>query len=172
MCSRYALIAAADRLQQRFDKEVMDQLVFKPEIRIGDMGPVVTREGIRLGRFGLKSHDQKAVFNARSETWEQKQLFQHLEPCLVPATSFNEWSSSKEKFDFGSDDGELLVFPGLMQNGAFVILTCEPDAVVKPIHDRMPVCLAHADEDRWLDRILPSTRARVRIIQDQSTLFG
>jgi len=37
---------------------------------------------------------------------------------------------------------------------SYTILTSTPNAVMEPIHNRMPVILAQADEDEWLD---PST---------------
>ena len=171
MCSRYGLIAAADRLQQRFDQKALEELIFKPEIRIGDLAPIVTREGLRLGKFGLTGHNKRPVFNARSETWEQKKLFLELEPCLIPATSFWEWSPAKRIFEFGPELDEFLVFPGLFGKGAFAILTCDPDDIVGPIHDRMPLCLPRDTETDWLARVLPKSTSRLRVVAGQSSLF-
>jgi putative SOS response-associated peptidase YedK len=56
--------------------------------------------------------------------------------------------------------GELFGFAGLWDRwlppkGApletFTILTTEPNALLAPIHNRMPVILRRADEERWLD---------------------
>jgi putative SOS response-associated peptidase YedK len=171
MCSRYALIANADRLQQQFDRELMEELIYRPEIRIGQLGPIVLRQGIKLSEFGIRTSEGKRVFNARSETWRDKPLFRDLQPCLVPATAFWEWSQEKEKVEFVPDELEFFVFPALVSTREFAILTEEPDEVVRPIHDRMPICLDPRNADGWFDRDLPKKRARIRKVIEQASLF-
>jgi putative SOS response-associated peptidase YedK len=44
------------------------------------------------------------------------------------------------------------------------ILTCAPNELLAPIHDRMPVIVAPADMDRWLDPAI-TTRAPLADVQ-------
>lgn len=90
--------------------------------------------------------------------------------CVVPATSFCEWSGekgSKRKVWFAvNDDKPLFAFAGIwtrwrgerkksepeMDHEIFGFLTCEPNELVRPIHAKaMPVILTRQDEiDHWL----------------------
>lgn len=42
---------------------------------------------------------------------------------------------------------------------SFTVLTCEPNALVAQLHDRMPVIVLPEDYDRWLDRDLTDPEA-------------
>ncbi len=145
MCNRYSLVAAAERLQHRFEVELLDQIALPAMIRISDQAPIMTTDGFRMAAFGLLVAG-KRIFNARSETWEERDLFKDLQPCLIPASSF--WESSIE---FRPSAEDLLVFPGVLRAGEFAVMTMEPDAVVSPHHDRMPVCLKKEQQASWMD---------------------
>jgi putative SOS response-associated peptidase YedK len=108
--------------------------------------------------------------------------------CLVPATSFCEWTDSRPKVThwFALDERRpLFAFAGIWrlwtgerkgetgEHRLFAFLTTESNEVVKPIHAKaMPVLLTHPDEwDIWLDgsieeavalqRPLPNERLRI-----------
>ena len=89
--------------------------------------------------------------------------------CLVPATSFCEWSDSRPKrqhwFEVaGERAAPVFAFAGIWrpwrgtrkgvtgEHRLFSFLTCESNEVVRPIHAKaMPVLLAEEEEwDRWL----------------------
>lgn len=106
------------------------------------------------------------TFNARSEevfdrlTWKDAIRYNR---CLVPATGFYEWletPTGKLPFFIHPKDQELFAFAGVYGSWhdskgkewqTYSILTTAPNKDVADIHDRMPVILQPADEDRWLD---------------------
>lgn len=164
MCSRYSETRDAPRLMSRFRADV-DRDLFEPRFNIapGTSAPVVyLKDGKRWlagFRFGLAfpSGDLAGPINARAESLWQKPFFARLvkaQRCLVVADSFYEWSGPKGKkrpSRFALKSGEPFAFAGLWDNSRFAIITTTPNALVAPIHDRMPAMLAAGDEDLWLD---------------------
>jgi putative SOS response-associated peptidase YedK len=103
--------------------------------------------------------------NARSETLQRSPAFREAfssRRCLVPADGFFEWVGSKDSrrpLWFHRPDGRLLLFAGLYESWqprpgewrrTFTIITTGPNAVLAPVHDRMPVILPDAAADEWL----------------------
>jgi putative SOS response-associated peptidase YedK len=82
---------------------------------------------------------------------------------VVPADGFYEWigtGASKQPVWFHRDDGGLIFFAGLYESWkaqpeewqrTFTIITTEPNKVVAPVHNRMPVLLAEDEIDEWLN---------------------
>ncbi len=109
------------------------------------------------------------MFNARAETVATKPAFRAAfrgRRCIVPASGFYEWKrvgSRKEPQYIYRTDGEIMGFAGLWESWSgpkgeehdpvesFSILTTEPNAQLREIHDRMPVILEKSDWDAWLD---------------------
>jgi putative SOS response-associated peptidase YedK len=108
------------------------------------------------------------LINARAESVAEKPAFRaalRARRCLIPADGFYEWEGQargpKLPFRIAMADGAPFAFAGLWERWQSVadgqvvlsctILTTEANAVVRPIHDRMPVILATADYDAWLD---------------------
>ncbi|MFQ6046991.1 MAG: SOS response-associated peptidase, partial [Gemmatimonadales bacterium] len=139
--------------------------------------PVVREEpdGSRrvvIMRWGLIPHWAKdpaignRMINARSETLPHKpafkEPFQHRR-CLVPADGFYEWQKTphgKVPQFLRVDDGEIFAFAALWERWrgpetgpveTFTILTTQPNDLVRPIHNRMPVILEPDHYDLWLD---------------------
>ena len=97
-------------------------------------------------------------FNARSETVEEKKLFQaswRYKRCLIPATGFFEkgflirkknyatfWLGGIWAKWFSSDGAEL---------ESFCILTTDPNELIKPIHHRMPCVIPNGFEEQWTE---------------------
>lgn len=88
--------------------------------------------------------------------------------CLVPVTSFCEWSGEKgsrvENW-FSLRDRPVFAFAGVWRmhsdDGAksYGFLTCAPNPLVAPIHPKaMPVILHAEDHDRWLDGTIDDVR--------------
>ena len=109
----------------------------------------------------------KLIINARSETVEQKPMFRDsfLEKrCALPATSFFEWSNDKRKYEFFPPDEEAMYIGGIYRLerniSSTVILTRAADAVVAPIHDRMPVLLTKNQLEYWFSDV---SKARAMI---------
>lgn len=176
MCGRYSLICIDD-LGNRF--RVFDPMIgarSRFNVAPGDEMPVVVRgeknEMVRM-RWGLVPHWVKDIrtalrpINARAESLLKKPMFLPLLKtgrCLVPASGFYEWKEEwgrKVPFYFRLPASPLFAFAGLYdswqsQGGTplttYAIITCEPNALLKEVHSRMPVILRREDEDRWLSR--------------------
>jgi putative SOS response-associated peptidase YedK len=100
----------------------------------------------------------------------------------APASGFYEWKGTKppkQPYFIHMKDGKPFAFAGLWERwkpdeesdpiDTFTILTTEPNAVAKPIHNRMPVILLPSEYKRWLgpepdvtDLLKPTTRRRWR----------
>ncbi len=143
---------------------------FQPVIRLSrDIGE---RE-IVLMRWGLIpfwAKDAKVGFsaiNAKAETVATapafREAFKHRR-CLVPADAFYEWqkldAKNKQPFAIALKSGEPYAFAGLWERWrdpasrepleTFTIITTDPNELVEPLHDRMPVIVPEKDYDRWL----------------------
>lgn len=105
--------------------------------------------------------------NARSETLFEKTMFKSLmkrKCCLIPANGFYEWQKAgKEKIPYWiyPKQEEYFTFAGVYDEwhnphtGEIItstaIITTEPNAIMRPIYNRMPVILEQKDWDLWLD---------------------
>ncbi|MBV9718733.1 MAG: SOS response-associated peptidase [Candidatus Eremiobacteraeota bacterium] len=74
--------------------------------------------------------------------------------CVEFADGFYEWSNGRP-FYFTLKSGEPFAFAGLWEqsNGSAScdVATCEPNALVAGVHNRMPVILVGSSVDVWLD---------------------
>ncbi|HUO64558.1 MAG TPA: SOS response-associated peptidase [Terriglobales bacterium] len=179
MCGRYTQTAAFDELALRFGVTVEDDdhddLVPRyntaPSLRV----PVVVAadDGRRLvmARWGFRPAWLKggalAPINAKAETVATSRMFREAlrrYRCLVPADGFYEWKvvpgqKRKQPYYARLKGGGLFAFAGLWTPGhaaagapaTCTIITTEPNELLAEIHNRMPVILERAEEDRWLD---------------------
>jgi putative SOS response-associated peptidase YedK len=81
----------------------------------------------------------------------------------VPADGFFEWRKdgrARQPLLVRRKDQAPFAFAGLWERWAqpggavlrsCTIITCPPNALIAPVHDRMPVILAPGDLERWLD---------------------
>jgi putative SOS response-associated peptidase YedK len=103
--------------------------------------------------------------NARVDTAATKPAFRaawKARRCLVPASGFYEWTAEKPKrvWYFQGAGGAPLAFAGLWETwtdkgtgevlDTFTVLTREPYAVVRPVHDRSPLALPSNLWTPWL----------------------
>jgi putative SOS response-associated peptidase YedK len=114
-----------------------------------------------------------STINARAEEVAAKPAFRDAlkkRRCLVPSDAFYEWQridpKTKHPFAFALKSGEPYAFAGLWDRWqskdnetleTFTILTTDPNELMEPVHNRMPVILEPKDYDRWLD---PETKER------------
>ena len=107
------------------------------------------------------------MINARADGVASKPAFRAAfakRRCLVPISGFYEWQKlgdgkRKQPFIIERVDQQPFVLAGLWERWSkgdspletFAIITTEPNALLEPIHDRMPVILDAGDFDRWLD---------------------
>lgn len=132
------------------------------------------RRELTIMRWGLVpfwAKDAKigySTINAKSETVTSSPAFREAmkrRRCLVPAEWFYEWqkidAKTKQPYAIGLRDGSLFAFAGLWETWkdktndqvleTYTVLTTDPNELVEPIHDRMPVILAPRDYERWLE---------------------
>jgi putative SOS response-associated peptidase YedK len=180
MCGRYSLGSPdADLLRRRFAvPESVEVPKQEPRFNIAPTDPVLAVRGVEaerdigLLRWGLvpgrwAERGGRPLINARAETLEGQPAFResfHERRCLIPADGFYEWRTDergKRPLWFSRSDGELFAFAGIWaelpeRSGDGVlhscaIVTCDPNGLVRPIHDRMPVVLRPELEAAWLD---------------------
>ena len=143
------------------------------EIRPTDVAPVLAPSAIRrrIGAFPMQwgfSHPIKGmlVFNTRSETAEEKDLFCTSideRRCLIPASRYFEWrkldGNRHERYAFCAENSEPLYLAGLyvktsdrMRLPCFSILTRDAAPEIKTIHPRMPVIVPYSRAEEWLSK--------------------
>ncbi len=175
MCRRYALKCIDMRGQTRL---VVDADIWFPShfnIAPASKNPVIlatpTGNRLRIMRWGLWPHGApqhraaSLVANARAGSLDEKPMFCGLladRRCIVPASGFYEWKSEgtrKVPFYIRRKDRALLFFAGLYDTGqdpagepheSYTIITTEPNGLMAPVHDRMPVILTEEGVQRWL----------------------
>jgi len=106
------------------------------------------------------------MINARAETIAERPAFRNAfqrHRCLVPADGFYEWRRSaagKQPMRVGRTDAQPFGMAGLYERwlspdgevlDTCAIVTTQADALLRPIHDRMPVIVPPHDYARWLD---------------------
>lgn len=108
------------------------------------------------------------MINARGETLAEKPSFRaafRRRRCLIPADGFYEWQhvpgrKTKTPMYIRLKSGEPFAFAGLWESwnspdGSNVlsctIITTAPNALMEPIHNRMPVILPSSAYAQWLD---------------------
>jgi putative SOS response-associated peptidase YedK len=149
---------------------------FQPVVRLS---PETRERELTVMRWGLVpywSKDGKASFstiNAKSETVASSPAFRDAwkqRRCLVPADWFYEWQKigekTKQPYAIAEKDDAMFAFAGLWETWkdratgqklrTYTILTTDPNELMEPIHNRMPVILHRRDYERWLAPTDPS----------------
>ena len=179
MCGRFILLTDLAAIVTRFAVEGSDLTALpRGDLVPGREVPAVTRDGgnrlvsLRWGLIPAWAKDPaigRKLFNARAETLAEKPSFRaalRSRRCLIPADGFYEWTGEKghrQPVRFRLRSGEPFAFAGLYETWqppqgeplqTCTIVTTTPNALIPPIHDRMPVILAPAAEALWLDGAL------------------
>jgi putative SOS response-associated peptidase YedK len=150
MCGRYALHANPEVVALQFGLDAVPE--FQPRYNIAPATEVlVVRDGkASLAHWGLR----RKFANLRAETLAQKFPGPYRQGrALVPASGFYEWQSragSKQPYYFFSTQEVLLGLAAIWENDSFSLITTEPNATLRTIHDRMPVIIARDDYGAWL----------------------
>ena len=177
MCGRFASIHAPHQLQQWYDALAMPD--FPGRYNIAPSASIVALRSEAQGRVGVMMRwgftpawakdpaTMPMLNNARGETVAEKPMFRQAfrrRRCIIPASGFYEWKAvpgqrAKQPFYISSRDGHPLSFAGLWEAAknaegeridTCAIITTDANAVVQPIHDRMPVIVDRADWTVWL----------------------
>jgi putative SOS response-associated peptidase YedK len=106
-----------------------------------------------------------STLNARAETVADKPTYRQAfrrRRCLIPADGCYEWrklNAGKPPYGIAPVDGNPFAVAGLWERWerdgqvleSGTILVTQANALIAPIHDRMPAILDPAAEARWLD---------------------
>ena len=177
MCGRYTFKTPLDDIAALFGLHG-ELPPFDPRYNIAPTQtvPIIIAESgqseLRLMRWGLIPHWAKdtsignRLINARAETVADKPAFRDAyrhRRCLVPADGFYEWKTRgkrKQPYYIHRRDDEPIAFAGLWESWTdpeqkepletFTIITTEPNELLRPIHNRMPVILTADDAESWL----------------------
>jgi putative SOS response-associated peptidase YedK len=185
MCTRYSLhkLEALQRVLAEFGLALPKELKPHYNLPLTTIAPAITRQkgttALAPLAFGVLLPPKDAatkpllLANARSETMLAKGAFkdaaQHRR-CLVPADGFFEWEkqgAARLPHYFHRADDAPFFFAGLWRAEtahtppAFVLVTTQPNELLAPIHDRMPVLLDGERARAWLgDEPLPEPALR------------
>jgi putative SOS response-associated peptidase YedK len=168
MCARVFLPVSPQELAELLDIDVAELPPVVPRFNIAPgQDVIVARAGADgkraavLLRWGLlppgeKKRASAPLINVRSESAPRQAGLRdsmRMRRCLIPAAGFYEWrkeGSVRQPYALRSRRG-LIALGGLWERNAFTVLTTDANAVVAPIHDRMPVILEREQFDAWLD---------------------
>ncbi|QVK17476.1 SOS response-associated peptidase [Mycoplasmatota bacterium] len=125
---------------------------------------------LRWGFIPFWAKDEKFYsINAKAETISSKPMFKDSfkhKRCVILADGFYEWkkeNKNKIPYHFKVTDQSILPLAGLWsaytkEDGSNIytctVITTEPNEIMKPIHDRMPVILTLETEKTWLNPLI------------------
>ncbi len=177
MCGRFSLISSEELIKRIFRlNRAPVQLRFNiapsqkvPVIRITHN--TLEREMMDM-RWGLIPSWAKdtaignQLINARSETLFEKPAFRSAvkkRRCLIPTDGFFEWKKEgkkKKPYYIFLKNRQPFGLAGLWESWerkdeetilSFTIITTEANALIRPIHERMPAIIPIENHDSWLD---------------------
>lgn len=176
VCGRYVLTVTGRVLARLFDLDEVPEV--EARYNIAPTQPVlVVRAGaggrkldtLRWGLIPSWAKDPaigNRMINARAETVAEKASFRSAfrhRRCLVPADGFYEWrreDNRKQPYLVRFADGRAFAIAGLWETWrqpdgtpleSCVLITTEPNPVVAPLHDRMPVIVPPELYSQWLE---------------------
>lgn len=195
MCGRFGLTRPEALQLERFGITELPPLMPRYNIPPGsDILVVRERKGFtqaEMIRWGLVPSWAKdpsignRMANVRSDTALEKSSFRaamQKRRCLIPADVFFEWQDvpglkRRKPYAVALKGAEPFAFGGLweawreQESGEWLItcaiLTAEPNELLVPIHDRMPVIIRPGDYDEWIDPSTSVTGVR-RLVQPYS----
>jgi putative SOS response-associated peptidase YedK len=178
MCGRYVLKREdLDRLMKELGVEDVREFVSRYNIAPSTAVPAIrsradgTREAAAL-QWGLvpawskTARDGARLANARADGVATKPAFRDAfrkRRCVVPASGFYEWQAVgklKQPWFFQLQDESPFLLAGLWERWRSAdgveletcsLITTEPNGLIRPLHDRMPVILRSGNVDTWLD---------------------
>lgn len=181
MCGRFVRKSTITVIEDEFDIYEV-QWAFEPSYNIApsqDVACVIGNGGNKLVKFrwGLVPFwaDDPSIgykmINARAETVAQKRSFARAfkkQRCLVIADGFYEWrrlADGKRKMPMYVHlrEDRPFGFAGLYENWkgkdgtvlqTCTIITTQPNELMVPIHNRMPVIIAREQRKVWLDKTI------------------
>jgi putative SOS response-associated peptidase YedK len=194
MCGRFVQSEEARHYAEYFEVDVVKAEDLTPSYNVAPTDHVYAvaeyDEQRMLGTFkwGLLpwwAKDRKMAarsINARMETVAERPAFRDSfreRRCLIPADGFYEWqkrAKGKLPHFIYAASRRPLALAGLWSSWkdpeteervrTCTILTGEPDDLVRPIHNRMPVALMPDAWDGWLDRDNQDQESLMRLLEE------
>jgi putative SOS response-associated peptidase YedK len=189
MCGRYTLQTDVYSLVERFAFRAAD-LAYAPRYNIAPSQQVLAlindgenrAEFLRWGlipSWAKEAAIGNRMINARAETVAEKPSFRRAlqkRRCLVLADGFYEWKKEgkkktpmyitlKSREPFGlAGLWETWKAPSGETIRSCTIITTTPNALMEPIHNRMPVILLREAESLWLDRAIEGPEALTQLL--------
>ena len=153
----------------------------QPVVRLDNETGVRELSIMRWGLIPFWSKDSKIAYstiNAKAETITTSPTYREAikrRRCLVPADWFYEWkkmdAKTKQPYAIALNDGSLFAFAGLWDTwkdkatgqaiNTYTVITTDPNQLMEPLHNRMPVILQRLDYDRWLAPADPTIAGRL-----------
>jgi len=194
MCGRFTQQRPTSELAEIFDAE---DLAGDPgehyNVAPTDEAAVVVerddRRAVTRFHWGLLPHWSKdrrgaaRAINARIETVADSPTFREAfrrRRCLVPVDSFYEWrrdGGRPQPFRIVRADERPMALAGLwagwrdpdtsLVRRTFTIITTDADGPIRELHDRMPVTLAEAAWDAWLEPLATDPVALLETLRAQ-----
>ena len=195
MCGRYSFAALAEEVENRFHVKI-DGSTWRVRYNCAPTQnlAVITNENpnklsyLRWGLIPSWAKDPAVgnkLINARSESAAEKPAFKESmasKRCLVLSSGFYEWKKvGKSKIPMYITLKEHPLFamagiwdqwsaPGGIDMKTFSILTMEPNEFMKGVHNRMPVILCPASEQRWLETADPAMQKKLFLTPENSAM--
>ena len=171
MCNRFRGVKDWSLLPRQLAQTRLN-FEYNPNVAPTEQVPVLLGErdqpvSTRMARFGIVSKsapDKKRppLLNVRTDTLRKGSFKSMLanRHCIIPTEGFYEWreeNGKKQPYIFERKDGGTLMLAGIWEWSdvkgdrvpSFAILTDEPNELIAPYQDRMPVAVK--DPEAWLD---------------------
>jgi putative SOS response-associated peptidase YedK len=195
MCGRFALTATPQHIAAHFDVPDMPPLLARYNIAPSTAIAVIRQQAERrhcdLLRWGLvpawsrEPATKYSTINARAETVAEKPAYRaafRARRCLVPASGFYEWQQQagpRQPFYICRRDRDVFAFAGLWERwerGDEVLESCSiivttANALMQPIHARMPVILPPGHYAQWLDPQASTAALQALLVPCDSALL-
>jgi putative SOS response-associated peptidase YedK len=173
MCNRFRSIREWSEIPRTLYRGSRLNFDFNPNVAPTELVPIFVAQPdgspeTIMARFGItmtgkEGKPRPPLLNARTDGMRRGQFRSHLNQrrCVIPCQGFYEWreEEGKQPYYFSRADGQPLMLAGIWDQSeykgdrrvAFAILTDEPNALIAPYHDRMPLALADDQVAAWLD---------------------
>ena len=177
MCGRFSIHTPESRIREAFNLEHTEPLGLQSRYNIvpSQQIPIIrvkeTSREMVLAQWGLVPHwstepkTRYSTINARIESVAEKPTYRtpfKRRRCLIPADGFYEWkqaAGNKVPCHIHMKNSEVFAFAGLWDHwegegkalDSCTIIVMPSNAIMKPIHERMPAIIAPAHYDYWLD---------------------
>ncbi len=163
MCSRFELNIDKTDLMKRYNEEnILEKITFDNEIFPGQQILALSNE-FRYMKWGIDvDFLNRPIINSRIEKIYTSNFFRddfENRRCIIPATSFFEWSKvNKDKYKVFLPNEKIFSMAGIFREYKsksqsichLSILTTESFGKMKEIHDRMPIIIPKNYEKYYL----------------------